>query len=74
MSYSSLTDAELTYAIDVTNDAIVALTKRQRFFAVSDRMPGGNQLRAERTAFYVIAIEHLRQEFDELIEERAKRR
>jgi hypothetical protein len=73
MNYSNLTDVELTYAVEVTNDALVALAKRQRFFAVGDRMPGGAQLRAERTAFYAIAIEHLRQEFEELMEERARR-
>ena len=74
MSYSGLTDAELTYAVDVTNDALVALTKRQRFFAVGDRMPGDEQSRAERAALYATTIEHLRQEFDALIAERAKRR
>jgi hypothetical protein len=73
MSYSNLTDVELTYAAEVTNDAIVVLTKRQTFFAVGDRMPGDAQLRAERTEFYAIAIEHLRQEFEELMQERSRR-
>jgi hypothetical protein len=57
MNYSNLTDVELTYAAEVTNDALVALAKRQKFFAVGERMPGDAQLRAECTAFYAIAIE-----------------
>jgi hypothetical protein len=73
MKYSNLTDVELTYAVEVTNDALVALAKRQRFFAAGDRMPGDSQSRTEQTAFYAIAIEHLRQEFDELLVERARR-